>query len=59
MKPSSGTKVLHNRHVHPTGFHLLIFCLDSTRLDEAEQVAKFLDLYNLAIQFPNKLPDNF
>ena len=49
MKPSSGTKILHNRHVHPTGFHLLIFCLHSIRLDE---FAKFLDLYSLAIQFP-------
>ena len=28
-------------------------------LYEAEQVAKFLDLYSLAIQFPNKLSDNF
>ena len=34
MKPSSGTKVLHNRHVHPTDFHLLIFCVNSIRLDE-------------------------
>ena len=25
MKPNSGIKILHNRHVHPIGFHLLIF----------------------------------
>ena len=34
MKPNSGTKILHNRRGHHTGFHLLIFCLNSLRLEE-------------------------
>ena len=34
MKPNSGTKILHNRHQHPTGFHLLIFCLNPLMLEK-------------------------
>ena len=63
MKSNSGTKVLHNRHVHPTGFHLLIFCLNSLRLGVYDisryQLPRYWTSISCATPFPNKLFDNF